>query len=437
MDQLWLNWRLSAPRARCVPRSSCVSCAPGVPRASGVRQLPGFVLKLQRMNIKNKHHTVARNEGARKKRRRADQLPCSSKCQFALICRPFAAEPVLRRSPLSVIISPCGFALPNKANRCSSPFVASEVTPIIINPLRRGPPNQPVSPDACLTVHPEVFQAVDASDGFPTGFLPWHAHFSARFLLPMDSASLTAIKLSDGTIKPIQGQSSQTKANQGLLEKCNSRLDIKPSPSNLLPLPWWLNIFIEEIHASFLNKPRCRITIKKECERWIKLDKELKQKRPHKDLNKEIHHVLSGPRELGVRFPSLLARWRLCSIAFNSDATRRHCGEIQPQQAAMPAQNVALFNAYLRLVAAYNAFQQLCDEILRLEPRQDDSIPHCRKSESDDAIDQVRIGNVRLLGGECEVFIGGQNRIRICLDKVDLVIGGKAQINARVTINSE
>ncbi len=112
------------------------------------------------------------------------------------------------------------------------PPVASEVTPIIIatlSPLPVKPlTKEAVRPDARLTVHPQYSQAVDGSDGCSAGCSV--ATIPVRFLLPTEAASaLTAIKPSDDAIKTNQGQSSLTKANQGLPEKRDSRLDIKPS----------------------------------------------------------------------------------------------------------------------------------------------------------------------------------------------------------------
>ena len=148
------------------------------------------------------------------------------------------------------------------------------------------------------------------------------------------------------------------------------------------------------------------------------MDKELKQKHAHKDLNKENPHAPSReiPRQLSLvkaskallsshslslpvkpslmslrfseiqdeRFAPVQAKDSAPIVRVNSSSlvvedstpftstldvkakqsclkaqttrlTRRHCGAIQMQQAAMPDYNVALFNAYLRLIAAYNA----------------------------------------------------------------------------------
>src|SRR5437763_6946325 len=55
----------------------------------------------------------------------------------------------------------------------------------------------------------------------------------------------------------------------------------------------------------------------------------------------------------------------------------------------------------------------------------------------DDPVDQLRIRQARLACRKREVLVLRQNGIRVCLDKINLVVRGEPQIDARVTVDGE
>ena len=92
----------------------------------------------------------------------------------------------------------------------------------------------------------------------------------------------------------LQRLSRSVKPRQAFSRTSSSRFGIKPLAAIRFVMASWSKTFIKEILTPFLKKLRCRITINKECESWIKLDKEIIQERAFKDLNKEIHRLLTN-----------------------------------------------------------------------------------------------------------------------------------------------
>ena len=52
-----------------------------------------------------------------------------------------------------------------------------------------------------------------------------------------------------------------------------------------------------------------------------------------------------------------------------------------------------------------------------------------------DSLDELRIGQTCFPGCEGEVFVGGENGIRVCLDEIEFVFGCQTQIDARVAVD--
>ena len=56
---------------------------------------------------------------------------------------------------------------------------------------------------------------------------------------------------------------------------------------------------------------------------------------------------------------------------------------------------------------------------------------------SDDAVDELWIRQPCLPGCECEVFVICENRVWVCLDKIEFVLGRQAQIDPRVAVDGQ
>src|SRR5207302_124353 len=65
------------------------------------------------------------------------------------------------------------------------------------------------------------------------------------------------------------------------------------------------------------------------------------------------------------------------------------------------------------------------------------SIPHRVQSKADDPVDQLRVGKTRFESGLREIFVLGENRIRVCFNEINLVVRREAQIKTRVAVNRE
>lgn len=59
------------------------------------------------------------------------------------------------------------------------------------------------------------------------------------------------------------------------------------------------------------------------------------------------------------------------------------------------------------------------------------------ETEADDAIDELGVSETGLEGGLGEIFVSGEKRVWVGLDKVHFVVWGEAEVDARVTVDGE
>src|SRR5882762_10358774 len=57
------------------------------------------------------------------------------------------------------------------------------------------------------------------------------------------------------------------------------------------------------------------------------------------------------------------------------------------------------------------------------------------QAEANDSLDELGIGEPGFEGGLGKVFVGGEDRVGIGLDKVDFIVGGHPEVDAGVAID--